>query len=288
MSLSERPYSHDSAVGELSRINNIMAENEVRRRVLATKAEDGNATSQTQEPGAKKTSGINVVDILRGITGLLLLTAALSWFITGESVIWNWRQLPTLLGAAKRYMVCIFNRPLGVSNHNTNTTKNGPLLLTDAELAQFDGTDLSKPIYVGLNGSIYDVSASPQTYGAGGGYSFFSGKDAARAFITGCFAEDLTPDLRGVEDMYIPVDSPSDATLSKKELKIRREQEVRQGKKRVKEGIEHWASVFSGETGRPYFMIGKIKREENWLDKIPKRPLCQAAEEGRPKREDNE
>jgi hypothetical protein len=85
-----------------------MAENEARRRVPA-KAEDRGATIQTKEPapGAKKRSGINVVDILRGITGLLLLTAALSWFITGESVIWNWRQLPTLLGAAKRYVVCI-------------------------------------------------------------------------------------------------------------------------------------------------------------------------------------
>lgn len=172
-------------------------------------------------------------------------------------------------------------------NIDTNTTQGGEVILTDAELAQFDGTDLSKPIYVGLNGSIYDVSASPQTYGAGGGYSFFSGKDAARAFITGCFEEDLTPDMRGVEDMYIPLDSPSDATLSKRDLKIRREQELRQAKKRVKEGIEHWASVFSGETGRPYFLIGKIKREVGWLEKIPKRQLCKAAEEGRPKREEN-
>lgn len=169
----------------------------------------------------------------------------------------------------------------------TNNWKSGEILLTDAELAQYDGTDLSKPIYVGLNGSIYDVSASPQTYGAGGGYAFFSGKDAARAFVTGCFAEDLTPDLRGVEEMYIPIDSPSDATLSKRELKIRREQEIRQARKRVKEGIEHWAKVFNGETGRPYFLVGKIKRQEGWLDKLPKRALCKAAEEGRPKREED-
>ncbi|KAE9966475.1 hypothetical protein EG327_011822 [Venturia inaequalis] len=241
-----------------------MAENEVRRRVPETKTENGSAPAQPTRPSTKR-SGTNVVDILRGITGLLLLTAALSWFITGESIIWNWRQLPTLLG----------------------TVKSGEVLLTDAELAQYDGTDLSKPIYVGLNGSIYDVSASPQTYGAGGGYSFFSGKDAARAFVTGCFAEDLTPDLRGVEEMYIPIDSPSDAVLSKRDLKIRREQESRQAKKKVKEGIEHWAAVFNGETGKPYFLVGKIKRKDGWLDKLPKRALCKAAQEGRPKREDD-
>ncbi|TID17962.1 cytochrome b5 [Venturia nashicola] len=245
-----------------------MAENEARRRVPVTKTENESATPQTTSSTAEKRSGINVVDILRGITGLLLLTAALSWFITGESIVWNWRQLPTLLGSAKRAV-------------------GGEVLLTDAELAQYDGTDLSKPIYVGLNGSIYDVSASPQTYGAGGGYSFFSGKDAARAFVTGCFQEDLTPDLRGVEDMYIPIDSPSDATLSKRDLKIRREQELRQAKKKVKEGIAHWATVFSGETGKPYFLAGRIKREKGWLDKLPKRALCKAAQEGRPQREEN-
>lgn len=172
-------------------------------------------------------------------------------------------------------------------NQNINNSKNGPILLTDTELALYDGSDLSKPIYVGLNGSIYDVSASPHTYGPGGGYSFFAGRDAARAFITGCFAEDLTPDLRGVEDMYIPIDSPKDASLSKRELKIRREQELREARKRVREGIEHWASVFRGETGRPYFMVGRIKREEGWLERIPKRGLCKAAEEGRPRREED-
>lgn len=89
--------------------------------------------------------------------------------------------------------------------------------------------------------------------------------------------------------MYIPLDSPEDdAKLSKRELKIRREREIREGKKRVREGIEHWASVFRGETGRPYFYIGQIKREPGWLENLPKRELCQPAREGRPKREDVE
>ncbi|CCG83924.1 protein of unknown function [Taphrina deformans PYCC 5710] len=73
----------------------------------------------------------------------------------------------------------------------------GPVNLTEAELATFDGSH-GKPIYVAVNGSVYDVSASPDLYGPGGSYAFFSGKDGARAYITGCFSTDLTHDLRGV------------------------------------------------------------------------------------------
>jgi predicted heme/steroid binding protein len=158
-------------------------------------------------------------------------------------------------------------------------------LLTDAELAAFDGTTPKKPIYVGLNGSIYDVSASPDTYGPGGSYSFFAGKDAARAFITGCFQDDQTPDLRGLELMYIPID-PENEAISKGEKKIRREREMRLAKKRIKDGLDHWRRVFSGETGRPYFWVGDIKREEGWLEKLPERELCEQAKDQRPKRED--
>ena len=46
---------------------------------------------------------------------------------------------------------------------------------------------------------MYDVSANRRMYGPGGGYGFFSGKDAARAFVTGCFKEDLTHDIRGLD-----------------------------------------------------------------------------------------
>ncbi|KAI8853514.1 hypothetical protein BC829DRAFT_382251, partial [Chytridium lagenaria] len=62
------------------------------------------------------------------------------------------------------------------------------IVLTTAELA---------------HGKIYDVSAGPKYYGKGGGYAFFSGKDAARAYITGCFQTHLTHDLRGLSEDQI-------------------------------------------------------------------------------------
>ena len=42
--------------------------------------------------------------------------------------------------------------------------------------------------------------------------------------------------------------------------------------------------MFRGETGRPYFWVGTIQREEGWLEKLPKRELCELAAKGRPKR----
>jgi hypothetical protein len=88
--------------------------------------------------------------------------------------------------------------------------------------------------------------------------------------------------------MYIPKDDPeADAKLSKAELKIRRERERRAARKRVKETIEGWEKVFLGETGRPYFWVGQIKKEKDWMEKSTPPELCQAAEDSRPKREDN-
>jgi predicted heme/steroid binding protein len=230
---------------------------------------------------------MSVIEIGRIIFAGLILVFALSWFITGESLIWNWRQLPTLLGSAKRYLVLTPSPYSIYLPTNKPTLQSGPISLTDAELTLYNGTDPSLPIYVGLNGSIYDVSASPSTYGPGGSYGFFAGRDATRAFLTGCFQDDLTPDLRGVEEMYIPLDDASEV-LTKGEAKIRRERDLRVARKQIVGTVGHWAEVFGGKTGRPYFYVGEIKREEGWLENIPKRELCAPAKEGRPKREDVE
>jgi len=205
----------------------------------------------------------------------------------------------------------------------------GPIRLTDKQLEAYDGTDPDKPVYLALNGTIYDVSASRQTYGPGGSYHFFAGRDAARAFVTGCFQDDLTPDLRGVEEMYVPRDdddallssastvsefpNPSyDPTapdgshvpdpapkvvevggegkgegkkvLSKGELKIRREQELRLARKQVKQTLEGWHVLFRGDKGKKYFKVGEVVRPKGWLEDLPRRELCEAARKGRPVR----
>jgi hypothetical protein len=44
----------------------------------------------------------------------------------------------------------------------------GSLRLTLADLAQYDGQDASKPLYISVRGKIYDVTAGKTFYGPGG------------------------------------------------------------------------------------------------------------------------
>ncbi|KAF9113669.1 hypothetical protein BGX27_001086 [Mortierella sp. AM989] len=72
------------------------------------------------------------------------------------------------------------------------------IVLTQKELELYDGTDPSKPIYLAVRGEVFDVTAGRPYYARGGGYGFFSGRDASRAYTTGCFETHLTHDLRGL------------------------------------------------------------------------------------------
>jgi hypothetical protein len=130
------------------------------------------------------------------------------------------------------------------------------------------------------------VTAGSRIYGPGGSYHVFAGKDAARGFITGCFAEDSTPDLRGAEWTYVPNDVPSFEEKATAEQKVYREKELRKARKKVTDTIEGWASMFRGEGGKDYFEVGHVLREDGWLEKLPIKPLCERAEKGRPKPKD--
>ena len=52
-----------------------------------------------------------------------------------------------------------------------------------SELAAFNGSDSSKPIYVAIKGIVYDVTKKPEMYGAGSGYNCFAGKDASKVSL---------------------------------------------------------------------------------------------------------
>jgi len=63
----------------------------------------------------------------------------------------------------------------------------GIRMFTKDELSLYNGTDPDKPVYLAIFGEVFDVTKGKQYYGKGGGYSFFSGRDGTRAFITGNF-----------------------------------------------------------------------------------------------------
>lgn len=124
-------------------------------------------------------------------------------------------------------------------------------------------------------------------YGPGGNYNFFAGRDATRAFVTGCFQEDLTPDLDGVEEMFIPVDDErDDAKMTSGEKKVRREQDRRLARARVHKQVAHWEGFFGNS--KKYFRVGEVVYEdgENEGENKEKRVLCEAARKQRPLRRD--
>ncbi|KAI1107392.1 cytochrome b5 [Jackrogersella minutella] len=204
------------------------------------------------------------VDVLRVLSFLAVASCGLSYLVSGgESFTWN-------LKAPPKYFQLDWWK----------TQLRGPIYLTPAELATYDGTDESKPIYLAINGTIFDVSPNRRTYGPGGSYQFFAGADAARAFVTGCFAEDRTADLRGVEDMFLPLDDAGvDARFAAAELAALKEKELDEARERADEALRHWIRFF--ENSPKYAKVGYLKREKNWLDKEPRRQLCESAAKGR-------
>ena len=155
--------------------------------------------------------------------------------------------------------------------------------MTPAELARYDGSNPDLPVYLAINGTIFDVSAGRHTYGPGGSYHHFAGRDASRGFVTGCFAQDTTADLRGAEEMFIPVDDPNDEKekqLSSGQKKVRLEQDRRVAKKRVRQEVEKWEKFYSNSD--KYFKIGKVVGQKPFTGESPE--LCPEAKKARPKR----
>jgi membrane-associated progesterone receptor component len=68
------------------------------------------------------------------------------------------------------------------------------------ELPEYDGSDPSKPLLVGVRGNVYDVTRGRDFYGPGGPYAMFAGKDCTRALAKVSFDEELfTGDIRDLE-----------------------------------------------------------------------------------------
>jgi predicted heme/steroid binding protein len=175
----------------------------------------------------------------------------------------------------------------------------GPVLLTPAQLALYDGSNPALPIYIGLNGTIYDVSASPHYYGPGGGYHHFAGVDATRAFVTGCFAEDRTDDLRGAELIYMPLDldtaPPGSSDAERKSWEARREKARLAALQKVDAAVASWITMFGGGQDKykraksattKYFAVGRLVFTDQDLEARSKRKvpaLCKRARNMRPK-----
>jgi hypothetical protein len=134
-----------------------------------------------------------------------------------------------------------------------------------------------------LNGTIFDVSNGRHIYGPGGSYHAFAGCDAARAFVTGCFDEDRTPDMRGVEEMFLPLDdSTVDKYWTAAQMEELRESELEEAQERAYLALKYWVDFFANS--KRYTTVGTVKRDPKWLENTPVRELCATAQKGRKKR----
>ncbi|KAF9482090.1 cytochrome b5 [Pholiota conissans] len=72
---------------------------------------------------------------------------------------------------------------------------------TTAELKAFDGSDPTKPIYVAIKGTVFDVSTKAEVYGAGRSYNVFAGKDGSRGLgMSSLKPEDAVADYSTLDE----------------------------------------------------------------------------------------
>ncbi|EFX06317.1 heme steroid-binding domain protein [Grosmannia clavigera kw1407] len=203
------------------------------------------------------------LDVVRVISFLFVVSCGLSYLITnGESWFWGFKDRPDILQTSwwkQKYQA--------------------PTYMTLEELAAYDGSDPDKPVYLSIDGNIYDVSKGRHIYGPGGSYHWFAGVDASRGFVTGCFSTDRNGDLRGVEDMFLPLDNPDidSKYWTAEELEKKRAVELKEAHRRVRAAVDNWAKFF--HKSKKYHFVAKLQREPGWEG--PLKPLCKHAQDGR-------
>ena len=66
------------------------------------------------------------------------------------------------------------NQETAVVNSDTQLSE-----FTTSQLAEFDGTNPQKPIYIGMDGLVYDVTEGKKYYQTNGAYHSLAGKDSS-------------------------------------------------------------------------------------------------------------
>eukprot|EP00184_Porphyridium_aerugineum_P002711 CAMPEP_0184697378 /NCGR_PEP_ID=MMETSP0313-20130426/4351_1 /TAXON_ID=2792 /ORGANISM="Porphyridium aerugineum, Strain SAG 1380-2" /LENGTH=532 /DNA_ID=CAMNT_0027156163 /DNA_START=47 /DNA_END=1645 /DNA_ORIENTATION=- len=85
--------------------------------------------------------------------------------------------------------------------HNAPSKNALPQKFTRAELSKYDGTDLSLPLLLGINGRVYDVTRGKKHYRKGESYNCMTGKDSTSAFVLGIYTQGGVIHAWGPEDV---------------------------------------------------------------------------------------
>jgi len=76
-------------------------------------------------------------------------------------------------------LVCLLALGVYFSRSKSSSPSHFPDF-TPKYLATFSGVDSKKPIYIALNGLVYDVSEGREFYALGGAYHDLAGKDSSK------------------------------------------------------------------------------------------------------------
>ncbi|PIK58120.1 hypothetical protein BSL78_04976 [Apostichopus japonicus] len=77
-------------------------------------------------------------------------------------------------------------------------------VFTTDEIAEYDGSDPDKPIYMAVKGLVFDVTDGKEFYGKGKGYNVLVGRDATRAVaLWSLEKKDLTHDVTGLTEKQL-------------------------------------------------------------------------------------
>ncbi|KAH7103015.1 cytochrome b5 [Auriculariales sp. MPI-PUGE-AT-0066] len=198
---SNRPFTNWSEwkAKEDARRADVARQRKEREERIARGEEPGPEIVDPTEP-----RDLTLIDLVKVLVFMLVATALAGQFFVG-SPIWGYDGKWT--------------------NLRTYWPQDSMKTFSEKQLKQFDGTDPTKPIYLALDGEVFDVSAGRHTYGPGGSYHHFAGVDHARAFVTGCFKEHKTHDIRGFTESQIG-------------------------------SLNHWKDFF--RTSKKYFKVGTI------------------------------
>ena len=120
---------------------------------------------------------------------LVFVMVTLTVVVLIEKYALEYQSILYLIEQSRNYLPEFVNMYL--QNDRTKSLKSTGEIFTTERLALYDGSEDSRGLHLAFLGRVYDVSGKgDQFYAPGGGYSFFAGRDATRAFITGEFTEE--------------------------------------------------------------------------------------------------
>lgn len=91
-----------------------------------------------------------------------------------------WIGVVALLIAYITYSYCFqYHSTIPITSLQGSNASTTLQKITKVELAQHDGSDESLPIYIGLDGYVYDVTPGRKFYKSGAVYHYLAGKDSS-------------------------------------------------------------------------------------------------------------